>query len=121
MLLGVPQERAALVRSLTSKYDLYVLSNTCELHIAIFEKMFRKVAGISVQDQFRRAYYSHEIGFHKPDPEAFKFVLADSGILAKETLFLDDNIHNVKAAQELGFNVLHISEYLPLDEIGFDL
>jgi len=36
-------------------------------------------------------------------------------------LFLDDNIHNIKAAQELGFQAIHIHERTQLMNLGFNL
>jgi len=121
MLVGVPESRTKLITNLAERFDLFILSNTSDLHIAVFEKMFSRTAGLEIDQLFKKKYYSFEIGYHKPDEEAFRYVLDDAGILAEETLFLDDNIHNIKAAQSLGFNALHISEHLRLEEIGFDL
>ena len=69
----------------------------------------------------RKIYYSFEIGCHKPDHEAWEFVINDAGIIPEETLFLDDNIHNIKASQELGFQAIHIHERTNLMNLGFDL
>jgi putative hydrolase of the HAD superfamily len=121
MLADVPASRVHLLRKLATRYNLYLLSNTSDLHIRVFERMFMEASGTVIRDVFKKTYYSFETGYHKPDPEAFRFVLSDAKITAAETLFLDDNIHNIKAAQELGFNALHISKYLKLEEIGFDL
>jgi putative hydrolase of the HAD superfamily len=74
-----------------------------------------------MQSVFKKIYYSHEIGWHKPDPEAWGYVIKDAAIKPEETLFLDDNIHNVKASQELGFQAIHIHERTQLMNLGFDL
>ncbi len=37
----------------------------------------------------------------------FSFVLEDSGILADETLFIDDNADNVKGAISVGIHSVH--------------
>ncbi|RPI41971.1 MAG: HAD family phosphatase, partial [Bacteroidetes bacterium] len=66
-------------------------------------------------------YYSYRIGFHKPDPGAWEYVIRDAGIDPGETLFLDDNIHNIKASQELGFQAIHLHERLSMTDLGFDL
>ena len=121
MLTGVAPRTVKLLKDLSAKYALYILSNTSPLHIAKFEQMFAEAAGMTLGELFRKTYYSYEIGQHKPDPEAFEFVIRDAGIAPEETLFLDDNIHNVKAAKALGFHAIHISEYLHLDRVGFDL
>ena len=121
MLIGVPGERADLLSKLVKRYDLYMLSNTSALHAPVFEKMYQDVAGISLHEAFTKIYYSFEIGWHKPDLEAWQFVVKDAGIRPEETLFLDDNIHNIKASQELGFQAIHIHERTNLLDLGFDL
>lgn len=121
MLLRIPAERCNLLKKLAERYDLYMLSNTSDLHTPVFERMFRENAGMEMHKLFTKIYYSHEIGFHKPDLEAWKYVLKDAGMKPEETLFLDDNIHNIKASQELGFKAIHIHERTHLLNLGFDL
>jgi HAD superfamily hydrolase (TIGR01509 family) len=121
MIVRIPQERTRLLGKLKESYDLYMLSNTSPLHAPVFEKMYKDAAGISMHDVFKNIYYSFEIGCHKPDHEAWEFVIKDAGILPRETLFLDDNIHNIKASQELGFQAIHIHERTSLLDLGFDL
>jgi FMN phosphatase YigB (HAD superfamily) len=121
MLVRFPEDRIALLKVLSNRYDLYLLSNTSALHVKVFEKMYLETAGEAMQSVFKKIYYSHEIGWHKPDSEAWEYVIRDAAIKAEETLFLDDNIHNIKAAQELGFQAIHIHERTQLMNLGFDL
>ena len=121
MLLRIPRERTELLKRLSKPYNLYMLSNTSALHVKVFEKMYLEAAGESMQSVFKKIYYSHEIGWHKPDHEAWEYVIKDAAIKPEETLFLDDNIHNVKASQELGFQAIHIHERTQLLNLGFDL
>jgi len=121
MLLRIPRERCDLLKRLADRYALYMLSNTSDLHTPVFERMFRENAGMEMYELFTKIYYSHEIGYHKPDREAWDFVIEDAGIKPGETLFLDDNIHNIKASQELGFQAIHIHERINLLDLGFDL
>ncbi len=121
MIVRIPKERTGLLKALSKRYDLYMLSNTSALHVTVFEKMYREAAGIPMHQAFKKIYYSHEIGCHKPDHDAWQHVIRDSGILPRETLFLDDNIHNIKASQELGFQAIHIHERTNLMNLGFDL
>lgn len=121
MLLNIPGDRISLIKQLASKYDLFILSNTSPLHTPVFEKLFKKNGGISMDKLFKKCFYSNEIGYHKPDDSSFRFVLEHADIKAEETLFLDDNIQNIKAAQVLGFNAIHISVHRRLDDLGFDL
>ena len=121
MIVRFPEERISLLKRLSKRYNLYMLSNTSSLHVKVFEKMYLEVAGEPMQEVFKKIYYSHEIGWHKPDLEAWEYVLNDAHIKAEETLFLDDNIHNIKASQELGFQAIHIHERIQLMSLGFDL
>jgi putative hydrolase of the HAD superfamily len=83
--------------------------------------MYFDAAGESMHEVFDKIYYSHEIGLHKPDREAWEYVIRDAGIKPEETLFLDDTIYNIKASQELGFQAIHIHERTSLMNLGFDL
>ena len=121
MIVGIPEQRTALINRLSEHYDLYMLSNTSPLHAPVYERMFLDAAGISMHDVFNKIYYSFEIGCHKPDIEAWEFVIRDAGIIPGETLFLDDSIHNIKASQELGFRAIHIHERTSLLDLGFNL
>lgn len=121
MLVHFPKERIDLLRVLSERYNLYMLSNTSALHVKVFEKMYLDTAGESIHKVFKKIYYSHEIGWYKPEPEAWEHVIKDAGIKPGETLFLDDNIHNIKASQELGFQAIHIHERTNLMNLGFDL
>lgn len=121
MLVRIPIERTKLLKALAKRYALYMLSNTSDLHAPVFEKMFEETAGMKMQNLFTNIYYSHDIGYLKPDLGAWEYVINDAGIKAEETLFLDDNIQNIKASQELGFQAIHIHERTNLMDLGFDL
>jgi len=121
MIVRIPNERTDLLKMLAKRYNLYMLSNTSALHVPVFEGMYLEVAGITMHKAFKKIYYSFEIGCHKPDLEAWEYVIRDAGIIPNETLFLDDNIHNIKASQELGFRAIHIHERTNLMNLGFDL
>ena len=121
MIIRIPVERTQLIEKLMGQYELYMLSNTSPLHVPVFEQMYLEKAGKPMRDFFKKLYYSFEIGWHKPDNEAWEYVVRDAGIVPEETLFLDDNIHNIKASQELGFQAIHIHERIQLMSLGFDL
>jgi putative hydrolase of the HAD superfamily len=92
------------LEELANNYNLYLLSNTNAIHVAFFKKLFTSQTGKPTLDgYFIKAWYSNEIGLRKPGAEIFKFILADEGLEAAETLFIDDTIDNIKTACELGF------------------
>mgnify|MGYP000644119729 CR=1 FL=1 len=121
MIVGIPEKRIKLLIKLAQSYELFMLSNTSPLHVPIYEKMFEKTAGISMSIVFNRRFYSYKIGCHKPDAKAFRHVIKETGIVPGETIFLDDNIHNIKTAQLLGFRAIHIHERTDMTNIGYDL
>lgn len=43
----------------------------------------------------------------KPDKRIFELLLDRYRIEASETIFIDDNIINIKVAKELGLNAVH--------------
>lgn len=45
---------------------------------------------------------SADIGMTKPDPAIFRFALRKFGLEAGETMFIDDNLTNVKGAESVG-------------------
>jgi len=108
MLIDFPIETVDYLLSLKGKYRLYLLSNTNALHLQRFGKVFEQAYGYSISRLFEKCYYSHEIGFRKPNPEAFLAVIKDASLDPGKTLFIDDLKQNTEAAERLGMNVLHI-------------
>ncbi len=53
-------------------------------------------------DFFAACYVSGELNLLKPQPEIFRYVLADLGIGAAEAVFVDNKDANVRGAQALG-------------------
>jgi glucose-1-phosphatase len=48
------------------------------------------------------------MGMRKPDAEIYNFVLAQHGLIAKNTLFIDDKKENTDSASSLGINVWNL-------------
>lgn len=117
MLKDIPAYKLELLWSLKKKYNLYLLSNTNELH---WQKCTGKFAckGRQVQDYFVRIFLSFQMHQVKPDVEIFQEVLEEAGLIAEETLFIDDSMSNCLAAASLGIKVLH---YVPGDELDVQL
>lgn len=55
---------------------------------------------------FRGIVISGEIQMMKPEPEIFEYLLRRYELSASETLFIDDNLPNIEAAQALGLNTI---------------
>lgn len=108
MLVGFPSVIVDYLNFLRGDFNLYLLSNTNELHLRRFRGIFYKAYGYLFDDLFTKTYYSHEIGYRKPDPKAYLKVISDAGINKAHTLFIDDLKINTEAAAKLGLRVLHV-------------
>lgn len=59
---------------------------------------------------FSKVYLSHHLGMRKPDAGIFEFVLKDSGIDPKETVFIDDSPQHVEGARKAGISSWWLKE-----------
>ena len=98
-------ESLACLEQLASRFNIYLLSNTNSIHLRYFRQSFTLETGRpNLDSYFRIAWYSHLVGLRKPEKEIYEFALADAGILASETLFIDDSINNIDAAAAIGIS-----------------
>ncbi|MGG9970936.1 HAD family hydrolase [Ferruginibacter sp. SUN002] len=115
MLLGFRVEALETLKDLRKKYRLFLLSNTNNIHLTAFKKIFTADTGLpSIDVFFDKAYYSHLIQMRKPYETTYHFVLDDAGIIADETLFIEDSIQNVEGARAVG---IHTHLLLPAERI----
>ena len=104
MLLNWRLESLSFLKILSKKYKIYLLSNTNEIHLTAVNALLKAQTGKeNIDDLFTHAYYSHKINFRKPNPAIYEFVAAHAGIVAGETLFIDDLENNIASAAQLGF------------------
>lgn len=118
LLLDFPPERINFLRELKSKYRLFLLSNTSALHHVRFHEMFKQQFGGSLDDLFEKAYYSHLIRLHKPTEAAYKLIVDENGLIAGETLFIDDSAANVEGAEKAGLKGLHLANGKTILDLG---
>ena len=105
MLLEIPKERMDFIKRLKKDYNIYLLSNTNEIHIKKFEADLRKNNWLrDFQDCFDQVYYSSNMGMRKPDYDCFNKVLEDHNLKAHETLFIDDSLQHIEGAKKVGIN-----------------
>lgn len=118
LLVGIPAEKLDLLMELRKKYKVLMLSNTNNLSFRFSEKMF-EVNGYRITDFFDKCYLSYEMKLAKPSAEIFVALLADAGLKAEECLFLDDGIHNINTASELGFQTEYIEPFSSVKDWEF--
>ena len=111
MLLEIPKERMEFIKRLKKDYNIYLLSNTNEIHIKKFEADLRKNNWLrDFQDCFDQVYYSSNMGMRKPDYDCFNKVLEDHNLKAHETLFIDDSLQHIEGAKKVGINAYLINK-----------
>jgi glucose-1-phosphatase len=110
MLLGIPQHKLDLLISLKAKFNVYLLSNTNNIHLNyINDQIMTPVFGEPSLDRyFHKAYYSHYMKKRKPDANIYEQVLDENNLKPHETLFLDDNADNIAGANALGIRTVHV-------------
>ncbi len=117
MLIDFPVDRIALLKELQADYQLYLFSNTNNIHLQYFHHLFHQKFGYSITDLFEKDFYSHLIQKRKPSLESFQIVLSNAGLSPRETLFIDDSKDNVEGAEKAGMHAVHLTSEKILREI----
>lgn len=107
MLVDLPLAKLQWVNKIKDRFAVYVLSNTNNIHMQYVNSVFLK--GGTLNAYFHKCYYSHEVGMRKPEIEIYSHVLHDAGLVASKTVFLDDNLENIQAANRVGIEAIHIT------------
>ena len=108
LLLGVLPDREAALEQLAKQHRIVLLSNTNRIHVQYLQG---QCAGLF--SFMEKCFFSYEMGLRKPDPRIFKQVLAEMDWKPEDCLFVDDSVSNVRAAQELDFQVFHFPKNNP--------
>lgn len=117
LLVGFRKNSIDWIKQNNTQYNTYLYSNTNQIHHDYFIAEFEsKLANYSFVSLFKTPYYSHEMGMRKPDPASFTYILEKEGLLAAETLFIDDNEPNILAAASVGLQVLHLKEGMTVEK-----
>ena len=107
ILLDIPHEKLKLILDLRSKYMVYLLSNTNQIHWEYTCQNAFTYHGFRVNDYFEKTFLSFEMHLAKPDKQIFEQMLHEANLLSEETLFIDDSEANCKAAAEVGIHAHH--------------
>lgn len=110
MLLDFPPERLKLLENLKERVEVYLFSNTNELHYNAFNELFRTWFDRDFSAFFKKAYYSHLLGMRKPNAEAFTFIVESHGLVPERTLFIDDTLRHVEGAASIGLKAIHLKK-----------
>ncbi|MEO6220522.1 MAG: HAD family phosphatase [Ginsengibacter sp.] len=107
MLLTFRETSLLFLNDIKSRYKLFLLSNTNQIHYNKFNKIYHeKKRAKAFENYFDKAYYSFEMGMRKPDRECYEYVLLTNNLTPRNTLFIDDSAQNINAARNLGMQTI---------------
>ena len=110
MLLDIPQERIDLIKNLSKKYNVFLLSNTNKIHYQTIEKQFQHTSEKGTfESLFKKVYLSYRIGLRKPNQEIFEYLLQDVHLKPENTLFIDDSLEHINTALKLNIRTHHLN------------
>lgn len=107
-LRDVPVERLHYLLELKKHYHVCLLSNTNPFMMSFTRSSKFSSDGKPISFYFDTLFCSYEMKAYKPDSEIFIKALDTDKMIAGETLFLDDSMKNIVAAQRLGIQTLYV-------------
>ena len=116
LLIGYRKESIEWVKKHNGKYATFLYSNTNQIHYDYFIPQFDQEMSGNFENLFKTPYFSHKMGQRKPDPASFMHILEKEGLIAEETIFIDDNEPNVIAAASVGLQVLYLQPGMTVEK-----
>lgn len=109
LLIGFKAHRIELLKQVKKHYAIFLLSNSNRIHYEQFSRELQQQFGYgSFNDLFKVAWFSHEVGLRKPDPEIFQYVINQENLNPGETLFIDDTPGHLEGASVVGLQTRHL-------------
>jgi putative hydrolase of the HAD superfamily len=111
--IGIPERKLNAIKVLKQSKNVYLLSNTNDLHWQCCLDHWFNAGGNRCEDFFHQVFLSQDLHLEKPSVEIFEHVIKAIGAIrsseASDTIFLDDNIDNVNAAKKCGIQAVQIT------------
>ena len=118
IMIRYPAEKFELLHRLRGKYKLYALSNINEIHIDVIDRHVKPTFRVpDMRSYFDYAFYSHEMGYRKPEREIYQAMLDHAHLDPAHTLFIDDKAENIEAAAALGIQTYHLTDRDSLPDV----
>ena len=106
ILVGIAPYKSAMLKRLSEKYELYMLSNNNPICLPYSCKMFEE-AGVPLENIFRKCFFSFEMKALKPSETFYKEVINQIGLPAEQMLFIDDSMKNVEGSVAAGLPAVY--------------
>lgn len=102
-----PPQHAETLAKLSTRYRLFLLSNSDVVNAEFFIDYIDKRAGEGfMKNTFSGVFFSCDLRLRKPDPKIFLSLAKKTEIDLAETLFVDDCQKHTQSAASLGINVI---------------
>lgn len=109
ILLDIPKERIRVLEQAKKNYQIFLLSNSNEIHYDVYVRDLQLRFGYNDFDHlFHKSYFSFDLHMSKPNPEIFEFVMYQHQLNPQETLFIDDTLQHIETAKKLGFKTYQL-------------
>ncbi len=110
ILQDIPAHRIDMLYALKERYDLYLLSNTNDIHLDyIINGLCQDYHKNIFADIFTTTFYSQHIGMRKPDRDIYEYVLQAAGLTAANCIFFDDKEENLAEPHQLGIQTVLVN------------
>lgn len=120
MLLDFPLRRLQILQQLRLYHNLFLLSNTNEIHEETFNNILMHSHGIpNIGVFFDKVYLSHRVGLRKPMKEIFERVLNDNSLEPEHTLFIDDSPQHIAGAKLAGIQTIYLEKGMTIEKDVF--
>ena len=120
LLLPYDYSRFEMVAKLRKAgYSCHILSNTNKPHHDFFEPLFNRENPFNkdLKQMFDKVFYSDEMGLRKPDRPIYEMVQQELGNPEPGSiLFIDDNLPNLTEPTNLGWNTIHLTAQMNLED-----
>ncbi len=116
-----PPHHAAELSKLSSRYRLFLLSNSDVVNAKFFLEYVDRHAGEGFMERtFEKVFFSCDLRLRKPSPEIFTTIVQRQGLIPSETLFVDDCLKHTQSASSLGINVIWLKPGLDIADLFDD-
>ncbi len=87
-------------------YDLKVQGYKIAVLTNIIKPVYDIIKQTGQYDLFSDVVASCEVGMVKPNKEIYELALKNLGVIPQESIFIDDKIANIRAAEKIGFKTM---------------
>lgn len=96
--------------SQNKKLNLFIIS---DFEKFVYDNYF---LNLNLKNNFKKTFFSFQVGFKKPGKEIFKIALKESNSKPEESIFIDDKKKNIQKAKLCGLNTILFKNSSQLEE-----